>query len=172
MDMKLGILATAILLTIGFAVAQPVKEHVGPYMISFTVPVPVSINTQTTHNETNDGTAYTSYKLTVININDSRQATIITVNSYAKRQNPLTEKNMSDAIISVGDSVHVTFSRQVDGKTAVMAEAYYAPVAVFEYAWAYNRDKEGKERVTGLSSFPWDTGTTEILDTLHIVSWY
>lgn len=34
--------------------------------------------------------------------------------------------------------------------------------------WVYTLDDAGKERVVGVSKFPWNSGTSEILDTLHV----
>lgn len=98
----LAIVGLILLFSLGVVAAQPVREQIGPYEISFSVPAQVSIDIQTNQGETNNGTNYTFYDLTVTNVTDSSQSAVITIYSYAKPLGQLTEQYMSDIFVSLG----------------------------------------------------------------------
>jgi hypothetical protein len=153
----------ALICLLMLASAVPYSVTAGPYNISFDLGIPHSSYQVTTNirNETKSSDYFV-----VINELKSDRSVIIYTTKYAEKQDTtsLSASSMEKTLNALFPSYIEVSSRIIDDKIGVVAKSPKIPET--SYNALYYPDEYSYTMIW--STYPWDEGTLQLLDTIHI----
>ena len=165
--MKFTLILIAVLL-IGAASAGQVNEALGPYKVSFSLPMDVRINKSVEHHETYDGSIeYPKYVIDIYNKqNDSRRILFLWIADYNYSMTLDTDEvsnNMRHMMLSGYRTTNYNCTIDSHPGILVVCDSIFLSSTI--YYWEYSLNNAV---IVGASELPWDKGTLQLLKTIHI----
>ena len=158
-----------IVLLISCTNATEVNEILGPYKVSFSLPVDIKTNKSVDYGESYGGIEYTFFNLGLYNTtNDSKMGSLWIVDYNSTISTDFV--NLSDSfktfLKNIGYTEARDYSRMIDGRHGVLVEGDGALSFPQAFWWLYYFDNHAL--VSGYSLLPWNEGTLQLLKTIHV----
>ena len=174
--MKFTLILVAVLL-IGTASSGQVNETLGPYKVSFSLPVDVNVpwlgishtnviaNTSVLHSETFEGMEYTEYRLNLHAPANNRSDVVLWIYEYNETI------NLNQSNFWCNSLVGKPYARIIDNHPGILAAdipvvGTNVPPHTTVFEWEYYLDNH--THIMGMSAMSWDGGTLQLLKTIHI----
>lgn len=158
-----------LLLLVAILPACAIEEVIslGQYEVSFDMRIE-NLDLKETgpvESETLAGNSYAQYALVVNNIYNNTAAIRLTGYSYPEASD---EKTIVEEALKGQDCTEIsTASRTMDGHMGVIGEGFSVKSSQKIYAAAWKMNNDSLE-ICILSDFPWDEGTRQLINTVHI----
>ncbi len=154
--------------TAGANAANNISESVGPYFISLSLPdnINITVNTTTETGQSFYGDRYTSYSLNIGSIPDPAHIAAIGITENGEDDLIYLARSLLESMKRVGYANIAPEYREIDGSPGILVVGNSTPELPQIYGFVYLLDNQTPVIVS--STFPWDNGTSMMLETLHI----
>lgn len=167
--MKILALYLALIIFFTIATATQVNEQMGLYKINFTVPYDLRIEKTNQNEETYAGMKYTIYQMNLYDLAQGNFLADLFISDFDSSISLGYNETIAypKMIYKNGGCTNINdYKRSIDGHPGVVIVGEGAPGSSTGYTWQYALDDH--TRIGGNSNMPWDSGTLQLLKTIHV----
>lgn len=150
--------------------AAHVSETMGPYKVSFDLPIEVKTNTSNTsieYGETFGGIGYTRYHLKYKNLTDDDILAFLYIFHFnIGVDQSLDAETYKTILDEIGYPENNNYNREIDSYPGIVVVGDGVHSIHMMFFWEYYKDNH--TLVRGYSIMPWEEGTLQLLKTIHI----